>query len=781
VKPLEAAAVAVVLICLPEAAHAKRFDVAAGRVGDVVIALAMQAGISAGVSDSELAGRRSPGVHGDMTVSEAFARALRSAGARAVFYEANTVRIVRVPPAVRAGPRSPRPGLAGMIDQAEIVVTASKQNMRLSTYPGSVQNLQLDPAWLATNGSKGSEALLDQLPALGSTHLGPGRNKLFIRGIADSSFSGRSQSTVGQYLDDIRLTYSAPDPNLNLYDMKQAEILVGPQGALYGAGSLGGVIRLMPNQPNSNETAASISAGAAFTNHGGLGGDAAAMINLPVLPGKVAARFVAYGNRDGGYIDDPGRGLRGINSVTGYGGRFALRFEDLGPWTIDLGVVSQKTMSNDGQYVLGGSTPLTRHNAFSQPFTDDYLLGYLKAERRIGNGRLVATSSNVRQSLLSVFDASGFDGSATTARYTEHINISLSANEIRFSSGKQSKSVVVGISAIVSSTEQKRTLGTVGAIPSPTMQVDGAEEASVFGQITHPLTRTLSVTLGQRATFVHTSATVGSAALTEHVTLYRHAVSATGSYGVDWHPDPTLSIFLQLQQGYRPGGLSLPTTSEGVPGERYKSDKLAMGELGLRIDNPAHSRVSLRGAVFYAEWDDIQADLIGRSGLPYTASVGNGRIAGFDGEIGWRPLPNLELTAAAFVADSALTKPRAQFATSVFQPLPNVPLNGARLGTSWHRALGDNRDVHVTTTARYVGRSLLGVGSALDIRQGDYTEIDAGARLHLDRVDLSIDIDNIGNNRGNIFSFGNPFGVLARNQETPLRPRTIRVGLSARW
>ncbi|WP_163278767.1 Plug domain-containing protein, partial [Enterobacter hormaechei] len=74
-----------------------------------------------------------------------------------------------------------------------------------------------------------------RVASLASTHLGPGRNKLFIRGIADSSFVGPTQATVGQYWGNSRITYSAPDPDLKLYDIGRVEVLEGPQGTLYGA------------------------------------------------------------------------------------------------------------------------------------------------------------------------------------------------------------------------------------------------------------------------------------------------------------------------------------------------------------------------------------------------------------------------------------------------------------------------------------------------------------------------------------------------------------------
>src|SRR3546814_5101990 len=95
------------------------------------------------------------------------------------------------------------------------------------------------------------DSILSRTASVSSTHLGPGRNKLFIRGIADSSFTGPTQSTVGQYFGDIRLSYNAPDPDLRLYDIDNVEILEGPQGTLYGAGSLGGIIPVRSESPTS--------------------------------------------------------------------------------------------------------------------------------------------------------------------------------------------------------------------------------------------------------------------------------------------------------------------------------------------------------------------------------------------------------------------------------------------------------------------------------------------------------------------------------------------------
>lgn len=104
-------------------------------------------------------------------------------------------------------------------------------------------------------GSAGPDPALDtasvasDVEGLTLTALGPGRNRMFLRGVADSPFNGASQSTVALLVDDARLTYSAPDPDLRLVDVDRVEILKGPQGSLYGTGALGGIIASSPTVP----------------------------------------------------------------------------------------------------------------------------------------------------------------------------------------------------------------------------------------------------------------------------------------------------------------------------------------------------------------------------------------------------------------------------------------------------------------------------------------------------------------------------------------------------
>jgi hypothetical protein len=73
------------------------------------------------------------------------------------------------------------------------------------------------------------------------------------------------------------------------------------------------------------------------------------------------------------------------------------------------------------------------------------------------------------------------------------------------------------------------------------------------------------------------------------------------------------------------------------------------------------------------------------------------------------------------------------------------------------------------------------VGQFLDISQGDYFVVDSGARLDFGNFALSLNLDNLADVRANTFAFGNPFGLAQRDQTTPLRPRTVRLGVDARF
>ncbi|WP_156467184.1 TonB-dependent receptor [Phenylobacterium sp. CCH9-H3] len=479
------------------AAHAAAFRIPPGSVGEVVAALGVQARITIAVTDVELASRRSPGVRGEMSVREALAQALQGTGAEAVFYDAATARIVRKPPPAPPTRPPPPPGPAAPADLGEIVVTASKQTMLLDRYPGSATIIDFAADRLARDARQGTAAITETLPTLSATNLGRGRNKLYVRGVSDSSFNGPSPATVGQYLGDVRLNYSAPDPDLNLYDLARVEVLAGPQGTLYGASSLGGIVRLVPNAPETTAISATASAGVSTTHLGGIGRDAAAMLNLPLAGGRSAARLVIYGTRDAGYIDDPSRDLRDINAGRSVGGRLAWRIDDLDGWQVDVGGVLQNVSSDDGQYTLRGAPPLTRASTLAQPFRSEYRLGHLTARRAAWSGELLSTTSVVEHDLATVFDATGADGAPR--RFQESNDILLVSHETRLSGGDTRTPWVAGLAGVYSVNRLTRTLGPPDAPEQIAGVLNRQIEVAVFGQVSRRIGSRLTATAGGAA------------------------------------------------------------------------------------------------------------------------------------------------------------------------------------------------------------------------------------------------------------------------------------------
>jgi outer membrane receptor protein involved in Fe transport len=659
--------------------------------------------------------------------------------------------------------------------EPEIIVTASKQGVALDRFGGTVHVLDLGNAEIGRFGVRGSEAVLDRLPMLASTSLGPGRNKIYIRGVADSSFNGPSQSIVGQYLGDVRLTFNAPDPDLRLYDIARVEVLEGPQGTLYGTGSLGGILRLVPNPPDLSDISASMSGGLLSTRHGASGADGAFMVNLPLAAGKVALRAVGYGSIDGGYIDDLGRRRRDINRTGVYGGRATLLWDAGDGWQVETGLLAQYLAARDGQYAMRGLPPLSRRSSLAEPFDNDYQLAQLTIRKRWNGVELVSSTELVRHSLESRFDATGFAGTSGPQLFVENVGITLLANETRLSQPNAGgEGWVAGWSLVHDIDRIRRTIGPPSA-PLPIAGVRNAvSEAALFGQYSFALGARVTATLGGRLTL---SRTVGmpldvpGEADEPDRTDFRPSPTAA----ITWRATQYLLIYARLQQGFRAGGLAIAGSGSGSATRRFDSDGLTSLEAGFRLGRNG-ARFHLDAALSYARWADIQADLIDARGLPFTTNIGNGRIYGVEANASWQVTPAFGLDAALFINESALSQPDPAFAAAQDRDLPNIPGAGARAAAHFRTALSPSVALGIDAALRYVGHSHLGIGAPIDLVQGGFVEGQIGGRLDFGRFGLSLDVDNVGDARGNRFSFGNPFGVAQGRQTTPLRPRTVRLG-----
>ncbi len=186
----------------------------------------------------------------------------------------------------------------------EVVVTAQKRTSTVQETPISITALTGQD--LEDRGINDIQSIVQSVPGVSMRTSGPGQTEIEMRGMTSS---GGNSSTVGFYLDDIPLTAPASAQNgkvvidPNLYDLNRVEVLRGPQGTLYGSGSMGGTIKLVPNAPNTNAFDASGQVILGDTDGGSFNHGESAMVNLPLINDSLALRITGTQEHLSGWID----------------------------------------------------------------------------------------------------------------------------------------------------------------------------------------------------------------------------------------------------------------------------------------------------------------------------------------------------------------------------------------------------------------------------------------------------------------------------------------------
>jgi iron complex outermembrane recepter protein len=789
IRYLSALALSAFVAASPTFAAEKRsFDIPAQRLDTALIELGKQAGISVGAVDGRIGVARSQSVRGSKTIKSALKTMLRNTGFDYQIVDAVTVRIVRAPlPPVRQGAAPPRPSPPPRqtpppprLSQAEpepdapadIVVTGTKQGQALDSYAGTAHIL--DVGSLGMDSFEGTRALIDRLPTISGTNLGPGRNKLFIRGVSDSSFTGPTQATVGLYLGDLRLTYNAPDPDLRFYDIEQIEVIEGPQGTLYGAGSLGGIVRIIPKPPSSDNIHASAIAGVSSIHGGSTGNDGALSLNLPLAHDVLAIRVLGYHQIEGGYIDDPGQNLRDVNSAKIGGWRAALRVTPGDDWTVDVGLIAQNINTRDSQYSERGLPKLSRAARIRQPFDNNIAARYITIMKHWDNVDLVAVSSRVRHDLTSTFDATSPLDPDNVLVFDEDEEVRMTNHEVRLSGRMgQEGTWVFGINQVRNKDTVIRGMGPVDAVEEFARLRNETIERAIFGEATRHVVGDFSATLGARVVRATTAGEVIGVTIDEAEPV-RHATRFLPTAALTWKPRADLLAYLRYQSGFRGGGIAV-SGPNGDIAKRFVPDKIQAVELGVRHGSAA-DRLSGSATLFYTDWRDIQADLLKPDGLPYTDNIGRGRIFGIEVNASWKPIAGVTFDLGMFANNSKLINHAPGFLAVGRRSLPNIAGFGARGSISYVRRVSVATDFKADANFRYVGRSRLGAVPPLIFEQGNFTEIGLSAALITERWRLTLEATNLFNINGNSFAYGNPFFVAQGHQITPLRPRTVRLG-----
>lgn len=755
------------------AAAGSPITVSAGPLSAALARIAVAAGVEIVSLEPGLPAQSVPAQVLPAEPERALNRLLAGTGLRAVRIGPRSFRIERRPalagrPAARPAPPA-EPG-----EPEPVTVVASKFPTSLRDYPGTVARLpEADAASLPIPFRL--EDLGRRLPTVFATAFGDGRDKLFVRGIADSSFNGASQPATAIYFDDAPIGFGSPNANLRLYDIGSVEVLEGPQGTLYGGGSIGGVIRITPKPVDLARQAGSLTGETSVPQGGQPGWKLGGALNLPLLPDVAGIRVVGYDERQGGYIDVPEVGSN-LNRVDVSGARAALTVEPDPALKIDAGGLFQRTRARDAQYA-DGSGALRHTAALRQPYGSDLALGRLGLRKRWDSGlSFVATASFGHRSSFDRFDASADAMGAGATVYDLQRTSSTWAGEARLMRlATRGINWVVGLGLERNEDGQSRAFGSPDGALVLDEVTNVTRSASLFGQGRWAIVPAVQFTVGLRYTVARTDSEPSRGQLSSYIRGFT-ARHADPTVALMWHVDERLTAFARFQTGYRNGGV---TVARGVGRvSDFQPDSIVMSELGLRLQPRGASGLTLSSTLSYARWNDVLADLVTRRGTPITTNIGNARLLALEGAARWKDRSGWTLAASALFTANRLAGDLAAQTPSRNRRLPNTPALTAQVdaGYGWHTAGGAERAL--AASLRYVGSSVLGPGALLDLRQGDYTVVDLVASSRRGPLIWRLSCQNLFNTHADRFALGNPLLLYQRQGYAPVAPRTVALGFA---
>lgn len=607
----------------------------------------------------------------------------------------------------------------------EIVVTAQRFNSTVQDTPISLSAVtgdQLDAA-----GITSVEELSHEIPGLSMRSAGPGQTEYEARGLASSAGAA---PTVGFYLDDVPMSPPAQsqtgkvviDPNL--YDIDRIELLRGPQGTLYGSGSMGGTVRVITNQPKLDTFEGSFQGTLSDTQGGSGNGGGSVMLNLPVGD-TLAVRVVGTDTYRSGWIDrvvlnpfpEDGATTRGnvlaapvqavvpdVNTETLDGARVSILFKPNEDFSV-VGTALYQRM------VMGG------YDEFDNPPGPDYLAHYeaanvpepirdllhvysLTATGNLGFADLTSTTGYFQRHESQTQDASEsiswfYDIYPDTPIPYSEIDITRQfSEELRLSSKGDDRLHWVG--GLFYSDDRSDWIEDGQSLNPAFVSAPNPDGVIYYGDFLYRVR--------QYAAFAD-----GSYKITDEwkfdagLRWYRYqSQQFTNAYGailnnvspiptqefeasdsgynprfdLSYSPNGDLTAYLSASKGFRPGGPGaggLPTTCGGGEVPPFKPDTVwdyELGEKAKLFDN----WLTINSDFYYIKWSGVQEIVtIPVCGFTYTANAGDGRSFGPEIEINAKLSVNWSVTASASYTDAKINNPSPLFAASVAGSIPSCP------------------------------------------------------------------------------------------------------------
>lgn len=278
----------------------------------------------------------------------------------------------------------------------EVVVTANRSGAE------NLQNVAIAVTAVNTEtlDKAGATSFLDltkYTPSLSITQGAPGFNKFDLRGLDTGAYRTSDTSdrpTVAVYLDDTPISLQGQTPDLRVYDLERVEVLAGPQGTLYGAGSLAGTVRFITAKPSAHDFFGTVEIEGSSTEHGSGNYNFRGVVNVPLIRDQLAVRATVYQGEDSGFISNIGdRNKRRANLDRTTQFRVAARWTPTEKLTVDASVTYEKSRAYGLDQQLSGLAPYTISSNGPEGDRDDFQLYSITGRYDVGFADFVETSS----------------------------------------------------------------------------------------------------------------------------------------------------------------------------------------------------------------------------------------------------------------------------------------------------------------------------------------------------------------------------------------------------
>lgn len=585
---------------------------------------------------------------------------------------------------------------------SEIIVTALRRDERLQDASAAITVLPSDT--LTRMGVTDFYDYYRAVPSLQITAnpVTPGQARISLRGIYAAG-----EATTGLYYGETPVTGpsgSTADsgwqtPSLVLFDLERIEVLRGPQGTLYGSGSVGGTIRVLFARPDPDRWSGTIAVQGSTTEHGGEGGHVRGALNIPLIDGKLAARVVGYTERSAGYVDNIRTGQDDINKGSVTGGRISLAYTPDETLELTGTAIYQKSRYDDAAtwFQSLGRKAYRTDAVVKVPYKDEFRLFNGTLNWTLPFAKLTVASSYYEWDLVREADATpnlwtGVVNTPAASPLCQRYNgISVPCSAEQFAAYKAYGASVlpgsfhtpIGLEAQAHEARLASTGGgwidwAVGIFyekrkdraDSYLAQADPAtgsllephvyngyrfvqtdfSQFSQFGELSVRPLEGLTLTAGARH-YSYDKEVSGQVLENGYIfgsfvgPLTSQKASKSGWVGkleTSYKFTDDILGYATWAQGFRPGG------ANNVPGLAasqipYQPDSLDSYEIGLKTSWTG-GRFTLNIAAFQIDWSDIQANLTVEPAFRITVNAGDARIRGIEVEAAAHPISGLSIT-----------------------------------------------------------------------------------------------------------------------------------------